>query len=152
MLTLTFAFLGGIGAFGQDQRLVVWLKDGEKVFFDLTERPKTTFGGTDIIISTSTLTANYPLERVLRYTYEQKSSGIENSNVSKPIRISQNDDNLFFENLHRGTHVQLFSTDGRQLSSYVSDGEKTIVISLSSHPSGVYIVKADDIIYKIMKQ
>ena len=145
-------FLGGYEAFAQTQRLVVWQRDGEKVFFDLAERPKTTFEGTNMIISTSTMTVNYPLDRVLRFTYELKSSGIENANISKSIRIAQNGNDLFLENLHQGTRIQFFSTDGRLLSSNVSDGRKTIVISLSSYPSGVYIVKADDITYKIMKQ
>ena len=56
MITLFLVLLGGNETLAQTQRLVVWQKDGEKVVFDLSERPKTVFEGTDIVISTSTMT------------------------------------------------------------------------------------------------
>jgi len=152
MITLFLVLLGGNETLAQTQRLVVWQKDGEKVVFDLSERPKTVFEGTDIVISTSTMIVSYPIDRVLRYTYELKPSGIENTNISKSIIISQNGDELLLENLHQGTCIQVFSTDGKLISTQIADGRKTTIISLATSPSGVYVVKANDVTYKLMKR
>ncbi len=144
--------LGSTIMHAQTDRLIVWHKDGQKTYYDLEEKPKTTFVGTDIVITTSTMTINYPLEQVLRYTYELQPSGIENINMSKPVRVSQRGDNIVFENLKKGTRILLFSTDGKQLASQNADGSKSITISLGNRPAGVYIVKANNITYKMMKR
>ena len=54
-LILIGLFVWSIGAIAQDatQRLVVWQKSGEKVYFDLAEEPETTFEGTQLVIKTS---------------------------------------------------------------------------------------------------
>lgn len=145
-------FLQGHALFAQSQRLVVWLKSGEKIYYELEENPKTTFEGTDIVITTSNLSVNYPLKDVFRYTYELQVSGIENANKTKPVHISQKDNNLVFDNLKSGTQIQLFATDGKLLKSMAADGRQTIAISLDLYPSGVYIVKAGSVTYKMMKR
>ena len=53
-----------------DQRLVVLKKDGTKVFYDLVEKPKTTFSDGQLVVTTSQATAYYPLDEIVRYTYE----------------------------------------------------------------------------------
>lgn len=140
-------------ACGQAQQyLVVWQKSGEKVYFDLTERPRTTFEGSNLVITTTTLTVSYPLEQVLRYTYELPPSGINNVNLSKLVRISHRDNVLYLENLKPGTRIQLFTADGKMIATQQADGTQTITISLAQRPAGVYIVKANDVTYKMMKQ
>ena len=67
-----------IGAWAQEatQRLVVWQKSGEKVYFDLAEEPETTFEDGKLVITTTKTTVFYQLENVLRYTYEGPMTGI----------------------------------------------------------------------------
>lgn len=134
------------------QRLVVWQKSGEKVFFDLLENPRTTFEGANLVITTSTLTVNYPLEQVQRYTYELQASGIENSNINKPVRIRHDNDALYLENLKPDICISLYTADGKLVSSQKADDSQTIIISLANRPAGVYIVKANGVIYKMLKR
>ena len=136
----------------QTQRLVVWHKDGQKTYYDLAENPKTTFSGTDIVITTSSITINYPLDQILRYTYELQTSGIEIVNHTKPVRVSQNSNEIVFENLKENTRIQVFSLDGKQLSAQMADGQRTLTVSLASYPAGVYIVKANGATYKMTKK
>ena len=153
LFAMLFIVAGGSNASAQaQQRLVVWQKSGEKVYFDLAERPRTTFEGSNLVITTTTLTVSYPLEQVLRYTYELPPSGIENVNLSKPVHISHRDDALYLENLKPGIRIQLFTTDGKLLATEQADGRQTITISLAQCPAGIYIVKANDVTYKMMKQ
>ena len=132
-------------------RLVVWAKDGTRTYFDLTETPKTTFKETELVITSESLTVSYPLDQVLRYTYELASTGIENVINETPVRISQYDDAVYLKNLKAGTVVCLYTADGMLVSTQKADGSNAITISLTNRPAGIYIVKANDVIYKMRK-
>lgn len=134
------------------QHLVVWQKTGEKVYFDLSENPRTTFEGGNLVITTPTLTVNYPVEQVQRYTYEFQQSDIDNINLSKIVRIRHNNDVLYLENLKPDTRIFLYTADGKLLSSQKADSSQTITISLANRPAGVYFVKANDVTYKMLKR
>lgn len=149
---LLFMLVGNGISCAQTQRLVVWQKNGEKVYYDLEERPKTTFGEGCIVITTTSMSITYPLEQVLRYTYELQSTGVESTENAKPIRVSQQGNDLVIENLRQGTPVQIFSTDGKLLATQTVADERPLTISLATYPSGVYIVKANDVTYKMMKR
>ena len=59
-------------------QLVVWLKGGEKAYFDLDKLPETSFGDGLLTIKSSTSTVSYQLANVLRYTYlNVQSTGID---------------------------------------------------------------------------
>ena len=77
------------------QRLVVWLNNGEKVFYDLEENPKTTFSGTGVMIETNTVTVNYSMEQVLKYTYEKTTTGIRDLKENE-VRVSQNGNTITY--------------------------------------------------------
>lgn len=66
---LLLAMTIGIWADTQ-QRLIVWMKNGDKVYFNLVEEPETTFENGLLIIKTTRSTVSYQLENVLRYTYD----------------------------------------------------------------------------------
>lgn len=133
-------------------RLVVWAKDGTKTYFDLAENPKTTFNDNDLVITSESMSISYPLDQVLRYTYELSTTGIENISQEKAVRISQHNDALTLENLKPGTTVSLYTVDGKQVSAQATGSNRSVTISLSGRPAGVYIVKANDVTYKMMKR
>ena len=133
-------------------RLVVWAKDGTKTYFDLAENPKTTFKDNDLVITSESMTVNYPLEQVLRYTYELVSTGIESISLEKTVRISQRGDALTLENLKPGTAVSLYTVDGKCVMTHTIGDSRSVTISLSDRPSGVYIVKASNVTYKMLKR
>ena len=142
-------------AFAQDatQRLVVWQKSGEKVYFDLTEEPETTFEGTQLVIKTNTTTVFYQLENVLRYTYEGTMTAIDGPKL-KPgeVRFKQGSDQMAFDGLPDGTTLEVYSLDGKKLFTRQALGGQRTVLSLASHPAGTYIVKVGDATYKFLKR
>lgn len=133
-------------------RLVVWAKNGTKTYFDLAENPKTTFEDNDLVITCESMTISYPLDQVLRYTYESVSADIDNISLKKIVRISQRNDTLIMENLKQGTIVSLHTVDGKLVKAHTTGNSRSVAISLSDCPSGVYIVKANDVTYKMMKR
>lgn len=135
------------------QRLVVWLKSGEKVYFDLTEEPRTTFEEGKLVITTSLTTVYYLLENVQRYTHEGSMTNIEAPTLRPgELVYLQNNDEMAFEGLPDGSVLDLYSTDGRKLNTTRASTGKRTVISLAGFPSGTYILKCGDVTYKFVKR
>lgn len=153
LMTLLLMMVVGLWAQNTTQRLVVWQKSGEKVYFDLEEQPRTTFEGSQLVITTSKTTVFYQLENVLRYTYEGTMTAIDGPSL-KPgeIRFLQGEDKMSFDGLPDGLDISVYSLDGKLLKTLKSHGGEQTVISLAGYPTGTYIVKVGDATYKFLKR
>ena len=135
------------------QRLVVWLKGGQKVYQDLADQPETTFGEGKLWLKTDKVSVSYPLTDVLRYTFEGTTTAIETPSTRPgEIRFLQGSDSMAFDGLPEGASLALYTLDGKQLSTVKARGGQRTVISLSNYPSGVYIVKMGDAAFKFVKR
>ena len=151
LLTLLFATTSMLHA--QKPQLVVWQKNGQKVYYELAEQPVTTFENGLLVIKTSMATVEYQLENMLRYTYEGvKSTGIEAMEETGGVKVKQTENELTISQLKKETEVRLFDANGRLLKATMSDGYNPVIISLSTLPSGLYIIKTDSQTIKIMKR
>lgn len=142
-----------VGAWAQDeakQQLVVWQRDGQKVRFDLSEEPRTTFSKGQMIIKTNRDSVSYQLSDVLRYTYEGPYTEISAA-PTHDLTFSQTAEGTELRNVASGTVVRLYNTAGVLLESKTSDGSP-VRFSLSSRPAGVYIINLDDRSFKISKR
>lgn len=135
----------------QAQTLVVWQKDGSKVYYSLDDEPKTTFTLEELVIQTSTATFSYPLQNMLRYTYESSTVGIDDMK-SKGLRVTHRGNDVIVKGLPQGKSIAVYSVGGKLLLLKNSDGSIRQTLSLNQFPPGVYVIKADPINYKFMKQ
>ena len=133
------------------QTLVIWQKDGSKVYYSLDEQPKTTFTTEDLVITTNSATINYPLAKIQRYTYEGGSLGI-NDIKAQGVAISHHGEDIIVIGLPIGKSISIYSIDGKRLQSKQSDGSNRQTLSLNELPTGFYIIKAETINYKFMKR
>jgi hypothetical protein len=134
-------------------QLVVWQKNGEKVYIDLSEIPETTFKGDQLVIRGSKTSVQYPLSNILRYTYENVSStGIELQPSERMVSISKNGDSVTLRNLREGSTVTLYSSNGTLLEQRTINNAQPLTFSIAQRPAGVYIVKAGSETIKLMKQ
>lgn len=152
LLLITF-MLVPLLSFAQTEKLclVVWQKNGQKVFYDLEEEPHTTFAPGRLVITTSTLRTEYVLSEVLRYTYEGATAAIATTEAGG-MGFSQHGDDIAIHGLTKGTKALLYDVRGILLESAVSDGQSSLHFSLASHPIGTYIVKLGDHSLKFIKQ
>ena len=154
IFSLLFAFAAtAVWAQGDTQRLVVWLKGGQKVYHDLSDQPETTFSEGMLWLKTDKVSINYPLTDVLRYTFEGPMTTIESPSVRPgEIRFKQGKDAMAFEGLPEGTTLEVYALDGKKLSTVKARSGQQTVISLANRPSGTYIVKMGDQSFKFVKQ
>ena len=129
-------------------RLIVWLKSGERVSYELQDQPETTFEEGLLIIKTATVTVTYQLSNVLRYTYEDLYDSVDAP--SQPgIVVAQKGGTLYLSNLKGGTPVRIYTTAGILLNTLTAQEGQTLEVSLAAQPAGIYIVKAADQTLKI---
>lgn len=134
-------------------RLVVWLKSGEKVVYELAESPITTFSGSQLVISTVKTTATYERKNVLRYTYEDVFySGIDLQPGERRVQVNRDGDEVSFYGLPAGTVASVYAVNGMLVKQLTSAEGQPLTVSLRNHPNGVYIVKAGTETIKVMKQ
>ena len=155
-ITLMLLLLSVFTSWADDetQRLVVWQKSGQKVFFDLTEEPETTFEGGKLVIRTSRTTVSYPLTNVLRYTYEGGTiTDVGEAKVHPgEMRFLQNDDTMAFDGLPEGMRLDVYTLDGLKVKTVQAQNGQRTTISLADQPAGTYIVKAGDATFKFLKR
>ena len=135
------------------QKLIVWMKNGQKVEFNLAEEPETTFEDGKLVIKTTKTTVYYLLENVLRYTYDGDITDVVGPKLRpNEIRFMQSADQMAFDGLADGTQLEIYSLDGMKLGTMQAKGGVRTTVSFSNRPAGTYIVKVGDATYKFLKR
>jgi hypothetical protein len=135
------------------QRLVLLKKDGTKSYYDLHEEPVTTFANGQLVLTTSKTTAYFQLSEIIRYTFEGAFDEIGKAKTRGGETVyHQTRDAMSFDGLPKGTLVELYTSDGRKLSSQHTSGDTTTEVSLADQPRGTYYVKIGDAQYKFEKR
>ena len=132
--------------------LVVWQTDGSSVQYDLDECPKTTFKGDNLIITTTKMSIEYPMAKVARYTFESSNTVINNPQGHHGITVKQTENELIVCHLPKGKKASVYTVDGKLLGSVLSSGQEETILPLRQITAGTFIIKADEITYKILKR
>lgn len=148
-LAIVLSFLSTI-AFCE-QKLIVWLKSGQSVEYQLSLKPKTTFEGNELVLIIATMEVRYLLSQISKYTYAEDNTGIETALADKRLFL-QSESTLSFSHVKEETSVSIYSFDGRLLYSTSILSGQSKNIDLSAYPIGVYIIKVNDLSYKIAKK
>lgn len=134
-------------------RLVVWLKSGDKVGYDLVDVPVITFSGSKFIIQTNKVNIPYERKDVLRYTFEYtEETGIDLSSGERRVEINREGDELIFRGLQIGGTASIYAINGTLIEQRKVTDSLPLTISLKNRPNGVYIVKAGTETIKVMKR
>ena len=140
-----------MAAQADDRVLKVWQADGQVLTISLADEPRTTYSDGNLIITSSKTSVTLPLERVRRYTYESVASGIDEAKAVHAA-FSRDGETLTLTGLKPGTAIYLYNVAGQLLRTLDSGTQPEVVVSVSHLPAGVYVVKANDVTYKITKR
>lgn len=135
--------------------LMVITKDNVQHQFVIAEtKPEVTFEGNSLKVTCAktSASATFALADVLRFTYvKSDGSGIDEL-TDDPADISFDKGTLVISQLKAGATVDVYNTDGRLVQQLKARRSGSYRLSLSQLPTGVYVVKAGDTTYKIMKR
>lgn len=157
-LILLFAFLGivlpcmTVHADDSKQHLVVHLKSGEKVYFDMEDLPVTTFDKGQLVITYAAGTIYYALSDVSKYTYEGNFVGLENVLAPGTIQVRHNNEVVAIDGLPDNALMSIVTMDGKLLGSRRAKKGVTTMLTLSPYPAGIYIINAGGTSFKVEKR
>ena len=151
LLVLLTVFCVGTRA-AQVETLVVKLKNGSETAFFLKDKPQVKFEGTNLKVTSSAGDATFALADVLQFTYDKRDTSGINETVTEPTGVIFKDDVLVVSQLKVNAVVSVYGLDGMLVRQWKAPHAGTFRLSLSELPSGLYLVKVDNITYKIMKR
>ena len=132
--------------------LVVKMKNGAETAFFLKDKPNVTFEGTNLKVVSEKTTTTFALADVLRFTYVKRDPSGINEQIVDPTEISYEDGVLVISQIKAGASVGVYALDGKLVRQLKAQRAGTYRLSLSELPTGLYLVKADNVAYKITKQ
>ena len=132
--------------------LVVKMKNGAETAFFLKDKPNVTFEGTNLKVVSEKTTTTFALADVLRFTYVKRDPSGINEQIVDPTEISYEDGVLVISQIKAGASVGVYALDGKLVRQLKAQRSGTYRLSLSELPTGLYLVKADNVTYKITKQ
>ena len=144
----------GMRAADKQNTLFVLTKGNVLHQFVLADKPKVTFEGTSLKVTcenNASASYTFNLSDVIRFAYDAKSATGIDKIVEEPVAISQEGDVLVISQVKAGATVSVYALDGKLVRQLKSQRSGTYRLNLSELPSGLYIVKADNITYKITK-
>ena len=131
--------------------LQIWKTDGQVLTISLADEPRTTYCDGNLTITSAKGIVTLPLEKVRRYTYESEASGIDEVKIVRSS-FSKDGETLTLTGLKPHTTIYLYNVAGQLLRTIDSGDQPKVVVSVSRLPYGVYVVKANDVTYKITKR
>lgn len=154
LLIAMLAMPTAMQAADKQNTLIVLTKNNVLHEFVLADKPMVTFEGTQLKVTCekASASATFNLSDVIRFTYDGKdATGIDEMTV-KPAEVSMEEGVLVISQMKANSTVNVFAMDGKLVRQLTAQRAGTYRLSLSSLPTGVYIVKADNITYKITKR
>lgn len=135
----------------------IWVEktDESKTGFIFSEEPIITFHDDELVITTSSSVACFPIDDIRRLSFGDVSlTGIDEittGELETPI-IHINEERVMIGGLRPGTAILAYSTGGNIVARTQADKEGNVAINLSSQPKGVYIISTSFSTFKIEKK
>ena len=135
----------------EPKMLVITATDGTQTKYLLGEMPRVYVEMPYLIISAGSTSVSFPLEQLQQMHYEkapEELTAIEGIKVKENKREKERID---FSNLPANANVSIYTLDGKLIYNLRPTQEKTLSLPFNSLKSGVYLVKVNDVTYKILK-
>lgn len=150
VLILMLFAIGQVKASDKLYNFVVWVSSGEQIKFALTENPKVSHDGTNLVVTTTATSVNYNATNVAKFTIEELS-GVENVEQNQ-TEIVNNGNAIYLSGFEMNTMVIISDMSGKIVYSGNTDENGTLSVDLSAYGTGIYVVSANSINCKIIKK
>lgn len=152
-------FVSHTSAIAQTERtedikyIIVWDNNDGCVSFPLEEKPIFKYNIEESLVSciTTNNTIDIPLQNVHKYTLDNKPAvptSIEET-AGKEGKMSFATDMIYLRGFKAYTKVGVYTADGVLTDSRKADAQGCLAISMGNWTHGVYIIKVNNVTYKI---
>lgn len=155
---LLFAFLFEVSIYCNAQNkvpgIIVELSNGQKVEYRLVDKPKMVYDGTKITLTAEGVMVEYTpseLKKVMTGEVENVSSGVDEIPVVQgDIRVDAGFIRL--SGFVAGEAVRIYSVGGGQRASCRISDDGSLIVPISSLPSGISIINVNKQSIKITRR
>lgn len=131
--------------------LVITAMDGTTSKYLLEGMPQIKIEKPYLVISSGMASVSLPLENLQHMHYEKATDEATAIGEIKVFDEKGGSERIDFSNLPADASVSIFTLDGKQLYSIRPGQGKNLSLPLGSLQSGIYLVKVNDVTYKIQK-
>lgn len=146
ILLMTMNFSSSLNA----QSLMLWHSDGTTTEVELYTLPQVKFEGDKVLVISMVLNLEYDKSNVIRFTYKGKESGISVPKTNSDME--QKDGQIIFHDVTSSDKVSVYKPNGIRVPVQLSFHGNMAVLSLSSVPSGVYLLNVNGRTSKFTKK
>lgn len=132
------------GEDGSSSYLVVWHKDGSQVRFNLSDEPKITYEGENVVVKGSSI-IEYEFQAIKKMTY--KLTGYYSSMAPKPF--INDGETVTFLPKDKDMKVVVSLITGMEVQEFVVRKSEISSFSLNSYPASMYQINVNGVTYKI---
>ena len=135
----------------EPKMLVVTAMDGTTTRYLLDGMPQVRIEKPYLVISSGMASVSLPLENLQHMHYEKATDEATAIGEIKVFDEKGGSERIDFSNLPADASVSIYTLDGKQLYSVRPGQGKNLSLPLGSLQSGIYLVKVNDVTYKIQK-
>lgn len=140
--------IGGLNA--QSQTLVLWHSDGTTTDVELFTQPNVQFKDNKVYVTSSVASLEYDEKDVVRFTYKGKNTDIVSPSLNS--NYYQENGQIVFHNIKSTDKVSLYKTNGILVPVRFIIHDNSATLSLSSIPSGIYLLSVNGRTSKFTKR
>ena len=131
--------------------LVITATDGTQSKYLLDEMPRVNIEKPYLVITAGMSSISLPLEKLQHMHYEKATEEATAIGEIKAFDEKDSRDRIDFSNLPADANVSIYTLDGKQLYNFRPSQGRSLSLPLNSLQSGIYLVKVNDVTYKIQK-
>jgi len=135
----------------EQKMLVITAMDGTTTKYLLEGMPQVRIEKPYLVISVGTASVSLPLENLQHMHYEKATD--EATAIGEIVMPGEKAgrEHIDFSNLPADAAVSIYTLDGKQLYTAKAAQGKSLSLPLDALQSGIYLVKVNDVTYKIQK-
>lgn len=132
--------------------LTVFQKDGQTVSFGFSQKPVVTFTDSSLVVTSTETQVEYLLSKVQKFVLTEDPTKVNQvqDELRKPVLVLD-DYQVNISGAKPDATVRVLSADGKELATYKTDSEGSVTFTISELPVGTYIIRSNDLSFKILK-
>lgn len=132
----------------QETAVVISTKEGEQVRIAVSKHPQVSFTETDLVLTAPEVTLSYPFDNSLKISFGNISGISEEREQTAAFRITRS--SLDASGLKPCSQACIYSLNGSVVTNGMTDSNGCWHADLDMLPQGIYIIKCNEITYKMI--
>lgn len=134
--------------------IAVYQNDGKVARFTFSEKPVVTYSGTDMVLTTTKTSVQYPIYMLKKLVFEDevtRAVDIKDLEVKSSEQFSFKGETLSITGGEPQSFVYLFNMKGVKVGQFRLDSNGSVEIPTHALESDIYIVKTNSFSFKFRK-